>query len=103
MDSEAGRFMREVQLTKLRKQLQDDDDLDDDDDNFENGGNQVEIEMRSDIDMIDKSRFENIVLDYANFNEHFANMSIKQKTSYFIINSVLMSICHSLIHANEEG
>lgn len=75
MDSESGRLMKEVQLTKLRKQLQEDDDLDDDDDNFENGGNQ--LEMRSDVDMIDKSRFEHIVLDYANFNDHFASMSIK--------------------------
>lgn len=40
--------------------------------------------MRSDIDMIDGTQFQNMMEDYANFNEHFAHMSIKQKTSYFV-------------------
>lgn len=70
------------------------------DDNFEEGSNQ--IELRSEMDIVDKDKFENLVTDYANFNEQFAHMSIKQKTSYFIINTVLMSICHCIIHANEQ-
>lgn len=42
------------------------------------------IEMRSEVDMVDGEKFEHLVTDYANFNEKFANMSIKQKTSYFV-------------------
>jgi hypothetical protein len=42
------------------------------------------VEMRSEIDMVDKKQFENLVSDYANFNDQFAHMSIKQKTSYFV-------------------
>jgi hypothetical protein len=40
--------------------------------------------MKSDLDMVDGSKFENMLHDYADFNEHFAHMSIKQKTSYFV-------------------
>ncbi len=57
-------------------------DSDDSDDNFEEGSNQ--IEMRSEVDIVDGEKFENLVTDYANFNEQFAHMSIKQKTSYFV-------------------
>lgn len=40
--------------------------------------------MRSEADIVDGEKFENLVTDYANFNEQFAHMSIKQKTSYFV-------------------
>ena len=40
--------------------------------------------MKSDVDMVDGQKFENMVTDYANFNDQFAHMSIKQKTSYFV-------------------
>jgi|LauGreDrversion4_2_1035121.scaffolds.fasta_scaffold1117984_1 hypothetical protein len=65
---------------KLQKNL--DGSVDDDEENFENGEN--EIEMRSDVDMVDGVKFEHLVSDYANFNEKFIHMSIKQKTSYFV-------------------
>jgi hypothetical protein len=40
--------------------------------------------MKSDVDMVDGRKFENMIEDYATFNEQFAHMSIKQKTSYFV-------------------
>ena len=43
--------------------------------------------MKSDVDMVDGQKFENMVTDYANFNDQFAHMSIKQKTSYFVSHS----------------
>lgn len=51
-------------------------------DNFEEGSNQ--IEMRSEVDIVDGQKFENLVTDYANFDQQFSHMSIKQKTSYFV-------------------
>lgn len=42
-------------------------DSEDSDDNFEEGSNQ--IEMRSEMDIVDGEKFENLVSDYANFNE----------------------------------
>ena len=65
-------------LTSQRKSNSDEDS----DSNFEEGSNQ--IEMRSEADIVDGEKFENLVSDYANFNEQFAHMSIKQKTSYFV-------------------
>lgn len=64
----------------------------DDEDNFENGSNVQEIEMRSDVDQVDGQKFEHMISDYANFNEHFAHMSIKQKTSYFVRLSLVLSL-----------
>jgi hypothetical protein len=40
--------------------------------------------MRSSVDQVDGKKFENMLQEYANFNEKFSNMSIKQKTSYFV-------------------
>lgn len=41
--------------------------------------------MRSEVDIVDGEKFENLVTDYAKFNEQFwTSMSIKQKTSYFV-------------------
>ena len=60
------------------------DDDEDDEDNFENGSNQM-IEMRSEIDLVDEQKFENLInQDFADFNEKFSHSSIKQKTSYFV-------------------
>lgn len=42
-------------------------DSDSSDDNFEEGSNQ--IEMRSEVDIVDGEKFQNLVTDYANFNE----------------------------------
>lgn len=59
-------------------------DDDEDDENFEEGSNQM-IEMRSEVDMVDGQKFENLInQDFADFNEKFSHMSIKQKTSYFV-------------------
>jgi formiminotetrahydrofolate cyclodeaminase len=58
---------------KLQKNF--DGSIDEDEENFENGKN--EIEMRSDLDMVDGAKFEHLVSDYANFNEQFIHMSIK--------------------------
>ena len=60
------------------------DSADSDDENFEEGSNQ-QIEMRSEVDVVDGDRFENLINAYANFNEQFQQMSIKQKTNYFVI------------------
>ena len=59
-------------------------DDDEENENFEEGSNQM-IEMRSEVDMVDGQKFENLInQDFADFNEKFAHMSIKQKTSYFV-------------------
>ena len=59
-------------------------DDEDEDENFEEGSNQM-IEMRSELDMVDGQKFENLInQDFADFNEKFSHMSIKQKTSYFV-------------------
>ena len=43
------------------------------------------VEMRSELDMVDGQKFENLInQDFADFNEKFSHMSIKQKTSYFV-------------------
>jgi hypothetical protein len=43
------------------------------------------IEMRSELDMVDGIKFENLINnDFAEFGEKFSHMSIKQKTSYFV-------------------
>jgi len=45
------------------------------------------VEMRSELDMVDGQKFENLInQDFADFNEKFTHMSIKQKTSYFVSN-----------------
>ena len=40
--------------------------------------------MRSEVDIVDGEKFEHLFSEYANFNDQFAHMSIKQKTSYFV-------------------
>ena len=47
-------------------------------------GTEQEIEMKSDLEFHDSKALDNMVADLANFNKKFANMSIKQKTSYFV-------------------
>lgn len=85
-------------------------DSDEEDEDFENGDNKKE---GTELEIIDTNQLENMVQDaYANFNEQFNHMSIKQKTNYFvislihnyvqIINTVLMSICHCLISGYEK-
>ena len=53
---------------------------------YNNFGDRTEqqIEMKSDLEFLDSRAFENMVTDLENFNEKFAQMSIKQKTSYFV-------------------
>jgi hypothetical protein len=59
-------------------------DDDEEDENFEEGSNQM-IEMRSEVDIVDGQKFENLInQDFTDFNEKFSHMSIKQKTSYFV-------------------
>ena len=59
-------------------------DDDEEDDNFEEGSNQM-IEMRSEVDIVDGQKFENLISqDFADFNDKFSHMSIKQKNSYFV-------------------
>ena len=41
-----------------------------DDDNFEEGSNQ-QIEMRSELDVVDGDKFEHLITDYTHFNEQF--------------------------------
>lgn len=71
---------------------------------YNNFGDRTEqqIEMKSDLEFLDSRAFENMVTDLENFNEKFAQMSIKQKTSYFIISTVLMSICHCMLHTDDQ-
>ena len=66
----------------------------------------------TELDLIDKSKLEHMIQDaYTNFSEQFSQMSIKQKTNYFvsmaaklsqIINTVLMSVCHCLISGSDQ-
>lgn len=74
----------------------------DDDDNFEEGSNRLDpksSEVEMEVVGDNEAQMERIfATEYANFNEQFKQMSVKQRTSYFIINTVLMSICHCLIH-----
>ncbi len=43
------------------------------------------IEMRSGLDLVDAVRLERMVSEYANFNDQFNHMSVKARTSYFVI------------------
>jgi hypothetical protein len=36
------------------------------------------------MEMVDGEKFERLVSEYANFNELFKQMSVKQRTSYFV-------------------
>lgn len=61
-------------------------------DDFENGGNIKEKGDGTELEIIDRSRFEKEVKEsYNNFDEKFKMMSIKQKTNYFV---------RSMTHAN---
>jgi hypothetical protein len=51
-------------------------------DNFEEGSNQ--IELQSALEMVDGNALDRLVSEYANFNEQFKQMSVKQRTSYFV-------------------
>lgn len=52
--------------------------------NFEDGSNQ-RMESQSDVGGGGtEEAFQEMVDGYAHFDEHFAHMSIKQKTSYFV-------------------
>lgn len=53
-----------------------------DEDNFEEGSNQIEMQSQ---EVLDGERLEKLVNEYyANFNEQFRQMSVKQRTSYFV-------------------
>ena len=41
--------------------------------------------MRSEMELVDGDQFQRLVSEYANFNDQFAQMSVKQRTSYFVI------------------
>lgn len=54
-------------------------------DDFENGDN-IKDANGTEMEIIDKSKFEKEVQEsYKNFDEKFKQMSIKQKTNYFVM------------------
>jgi hypothetical protein len=53
-----------------------------DSENFEEASNQIEMQSQ---EVLDGERLDRLVSEYyANFNEQFKQMSVKQRTSYFV-------------------